>query len=378
MEMVLTSDPANVNYILSKNFSIFQKGPSLKKIFDVLGDGIFASESEIWENQRRIAMSLINHSQFQNFAVKTSSNIVENRLIPFLEHVAELGIQVDMQELFKRYSFDNTSMLLFGRDLETLCIGLPDLKQEKAFTDMEEAVMNRHIIPEICWKFQKWLQIGHEKLREAKQVVDQFLTDFISLKCQKLKVGNEEEEDLDLLTNYMKIMAEKSSDSEEISEKNLKDELLNLAFAGKNAVSACLAWLFWLLATNPKEENKIRQEILKFSPVGKWKFSSTEELKKMVYLHGAICESLRLYPPVALQHKTPVKPDILPTGQPFNANTKTVGWSQYGEKIAWSLSQEDGSQKEEESNMSNLSSFLHSMQDPKVENGLNVEVSRCD
>ncbi|KAL2473231.1 Cytochrome [Forsythia ovata] len=164
---------------------------------------------------------------------------------------------------------------------------------------MEEAVMNRHIIQEICWKFQKWLQIGHEKkLRVAKQDVDQFLTDCISLKCQKLKVRNEEEEDLDLLTNYMKIMAEKSSDSEEISEKILKDELLNLAFAGKNAVSACLAWLFWLLATNPKEENKIRQEILKFSPVGKWKFSSTEELKKMVYLHGAICESLRLYPPV--------------------------------------------------------------------------------
>ncbi|KAL2473236.1 Cytochrome [Forsythia ovata] len=196
-----------------------------------------------------------------------------------------------MQELFKRYTFDNTCMLLLGHDLATLCIGLPDFKQEKAFTEMEEAVMNRHIIPEICWKFQKWLQIGHEKkLREAKQVVDQFLTDCISLKCQKLKVKNEEEEDLDLLTNYMKIMAEKSSDSEEISEKILKDELLNLAFAGKNA----------------------------------WKFSSTEELKKMVYLHGTICESLRLYPPVALQHKAPVKPDILPTGQPINANTKTV------------------------------------------------------
>ncbi|KAL2523892.1 Cytochrome [Abeliophyllum distichum] len=95
-----------------------------------------------------------------------------------------------MQDLFKRYSFD----------LETLCIGLPNLKQEKAFTDAEEAVMNRHIIPEICWKFQKWLQIGHEKkLREAKQVVDQFLTDCISLKCQKLKVRNEEEEDLDFV-----------------------------------------------------------------------------------------------------------------------------------------------------------------------------------
>ncbi|KAL2473235.1 Cytochrome [Forsythia ovata] len=94
MEMVLTSDPANVNYILSKTFSNYQKGPSFKKIFDALGDGIFASEFEIWENQRRIAMSLINHSQFQNFAVKTSWNIVENRFIPFLEHVAQLGIQV--------------------------------------------------------------------------------------------------------------------------------------------------------------------------------------------------------------------------------------------------------------------------------------------
>ncbi|KAL2473230.1 alkane hydroxylase MAH1-like [Forsythia ovata] len=57
MEMVMTSDPANVNYILSKSFSNYQKGPSFKKIFDALGGGILASEFEMWENQRRIAVT---------------------------------------------------------------------------------------------------------------------------------------------------------------------------------------------------------------------------------------------------------------------------------------------------------------------------------
>ncbi|KAJ0098003.1 hypothetical protein Patl1_27587 [Pistacia atlantica] len=34
-----------------------------------------------------------------------------------------------------------------------------------------------------------------------------------------------------------------------------------------------------------------------------WKFDS-KELNKLVYLHGALCEALRLYPPVPFQHKS--------------------------------------------------------------------------
>ncbi|EPS73452.1 hypothetical protein M569_01304 [Genlisea aurea] len=59
MDMLLTSDPANVHYILTKNFGNFGKGSDFREIFDVWGDGIFAVESEMWENQRRMAKLFI-------------------------------------------------------------------------------------------------------------------------------------------------------------------------------------------------------------------------------------------------------------------------------------------------------------------------------
>ena len=47
---LMTSDPANVHYMLSQHFSNFHKGPNFKKIFsDILGDGIFVSDqSDSW------------------------------------------------------------------------------------------------------------------------------------------------------------------------------------------------------------------------------------------------------------------------------------------------------------------------------------------
>jgi cytochrome P450 len=46
-----------------------------------------------------------------------------------------------------------------------------------------------------------------------------------------------------------------------------------------------------------------------------------EGLKKLVYLHGALCETLRLYPPVPLEHKSSLKPDVLPSGHKIKSNT---------------------------------------------------------
>jgi cytochrome P450 len=51
---------------------------------------------------------------------------------------------------------------------------------------------------------------------------------------------------------------------------------------------------------------------------------SVQELDKLVYLHGAICEALRLYPPLAFQHKCAINDDILPSGHYVSPNTKLI------------------------------------------------------
>ncbi|PIM97428.1 hypothetical protein CDL12_30102 [Handroanthus impetiginosus] len=159
MEMLITSDPANFHYILTTNFSNFP--------------------NKSWENQRRLTKSLINHTRFQELVATTSWNKLETGLIPILELVSELGIEVDLQELFQRLAYDCTCIL----------------------------------------------------------------------------------EGFDLLTSCMRALAKNGTPM--ISEEFWLGTMLNLIFAG-------------------------------------------------IYLHGALCEALRLFPAVPFQHKAPPEQDILP------------------------------------------------------------------
>ncbi|KAL5751859.1 hypothetical protein ACOSQ2_022366 [Xanthoceras sorbifolium] len=61
MDILATTDPTNIHYIMTSNFSNFPKGPEFNQIFDVWGDGIFNSDSNSWKNQRKVALALINH-----------------------------------------------------------------------------------------------------------------------------------------------------------------------------------------------------------------------------------------------------------------------------------------------------------------------------
>ena len=45
------------------------------------------------------------------------------------------------------------------------------------------------------------------------------------------------------------------------SNKLLKDTAANLLAAGRDAISAGLTWLFWLVATHPSVEAKILEDV---------------------------------------------------------------------------------------------------------------------
>ncbi|KAI7992621.1 Alkane hydroxylase MAH1 [Camellia lanceoleosa] len=193
--------------------------------------------------------------------------------------------------------FDSTCVLILGHGPISHSIGLPDVACEKAFTDADKAILYRHILPESFWKLQRWLQVGKEKnYSKAWETIDLFIAQCISLK-----------------------------------HKFLRDNMLNFVFAGRDTTSAALTWFFWLVATNPSVENKIREEIItKLLPKEDNRlrlcFSNVndQEMKKLVHLHGALCESLWLFPPVSMQHKASLQPDILPSSNNIGANTRML------------------------------------------------------
>ncbi|XP_071904413.1 alkane hydroxylase MAH1-like [Coffea arabica] len=326
MDMVITCDPANVHYILTKNFSNYPKGPDFRKIFDVLGDGIFNADSELWEAHRKITLSVMRHPNFQKLLETTLRDKLEEGLFPILETCAKTGSQLDLQEIFQRFTFDNISKVLLDHDPGSLSMDLPYIPCEKAFSDTAKALLHRHLLPESCWKLQKWLGIGHEKkLGRAADAFEQFICPCISLKQEK-RNKTTEETGFDGLSAFME--AYKGINTRQDAKLFMKDIMLNLIFAGRDSTSTALSWLFWLIARNPQVEDKIREEIATKLDAKQGQnlslFINVQESHKLIYLHGAVCEALRLYPSVALEHKAPAKADTLPSGLRIDANTKLV------------------------------------------------------
>lgn len=328
MDILVTVDPANVHYIMSASFQNFPKGPKFKEIFDVLGDGIFNSDADLWKMQRKVARALIVHRNFYQFLVRVSQEKIEKGLIPVLEMVSRKNQVVDLQDLFQRLTFDTTCSLVTGFDPGCLTVDLPDVPFSKAMDDAEEVIFLRHVVPEWLWKLQKWLGIGAEsKMAEAKRVLDSVIGKYIAMKREKISKGecSGTEHGIDLLTSYITDTDE--TEHVECDDKFLRDTILNLMIAGRDTTSSALTWLIWLVSTHPDIEKKIRDELksaLAPDEGEKWRVFKVEECNKMVYLHGAICEALRLYPPVPFQHKEPVQSDILPTGHYVHPKMKVM------------------------------------------------------
>ncbi|KAJ0041228.1 hypothetical protein Pint_27116 [Pistacia integerrima] len=330
MDILVTVDPANVHYITTSNFSNFPKGDEFREIFDILGDGIINVDSDLWRSQRKAAQALMNHQRFQKFLVKTSLEKIEKGLIPMLDNVSKQCKPVDLQDLFQRFAFDSTCILVTGNDPGCLSDEFPEVPFAKAVEEAEESIFYRHVVPERVWKLQRWLGIGEEqKLKKSKEVIDRTVLEYIQKKRADLSEGytmKEEEEGVDLLTSYIN---EDYNFGVKSDDKFLRDTALTFLVAGRGAVSSALTWFFWLVSRNPQVETKIREELKLVIPEDKmaekwWRFDINELKNKLVYLNGALCEAMRLYPPIPFQHKAPLAADILPSGHRAVPKTKIL------------------------------------------------------
>ncbi|KAL9147006.1 hypothetical protein ABFS82_13G147600 [Erythranthe guttata] len=330
MDMLVTCDPKNIHHIFSRNFSNYPKGPEFKKMFEILGDGIFNADFELWELHRRTTLSFLNHTKFYDLLERSIWEKVETGLLPVLDDFSEQGIDFDLQDIFQRFTFDSICNLVLDYDPCSLCVDMPLIPCEKAFNDAIEALLYRHVLPESIWKLQKWLRIGKEgKLIEAWKAFDEFIYPLVI--SSKEDEERKKDDDYSLLASFRNAYEEKiiingncfGGGSKTTTTRDfLRDTALSLMFAGRDTTSTCLTWLFWLIATNPSTETNILEEIE--TEFKKWRLFNVEESRRLIYLHGALCESLRLFPPVALEHKAPIEPDNLPSGDYVKSNAKVI------------------------------------------------------
>ncbi|CAH8295174.1 unnamed protein product [Eruca vesicaria subsp. sativa] len=326
MDALITVDPSNIHHILTSNFSNYIKGPEFKEIFDFFGDAIFNTDSELWKNQRLSFQGMLNHQGFQNFSMSVTTSKLKDVLLPLFNHYAEEGTVVDLQDVFGRFMFDTTLVTITGSDPQCLSTEMPLVQLAKAFDSAGDAILFRHILPKFLWKLQKRMRLGQEKkLIEAGATFDRICAKYIIEKREEIRLQRNGESE-DLLTAHIKLDTSKYKLLKPNDDKFLRDAILSIIVAGRDTTTTALTWFFGLLLKNPHVEAKIRQEINTNLPKdgqeSSWSVLERRAyLNKLVYLHGALYEALRLYPPVPFQRKAPLKSDVLPSGHKVDANS---------------------------------------------------------
>ncbi|KAJ4877036.1 hypothetical protein Rs2_42054 [Raphanus sativus] len=328
MDMLLTADPANIHHILSSNFSNYIKGPGFQDVFDVFGNGIITTDSELWKSLRKSYQAMIHHQRFQRFSESTLARKLKDGLIPLLDHFAEEGTPVDLQDVFGRYTFDTILILITGSDPKSLSTEMHEDEFAKALDDVGEGILYRHVKPRFLWKLHNWMGFGQEKkMVQANATFDRVCAKYISDKRDEIRrpqgiIENSDGESEDLLTSFMKLDTATYKLLNPSDDKFLRDTILAFILAGRDTTASALTWFFWLLSENPQVVTKIRQEIINtnLSRAG----NRQENMDKLVYLHGALCEAMRLFPPVSFGRKSSIESDVLPSGHKVYPNSKII------------------------------------------------------
>ncbi|XP_026434296.1 alkane hydroxylase MAH1-like [Papaver somniferum] len=326
LNVLLTCDPQNIEYMVKTNFSNYPKGSEYKKTFDVLGDGLFNIDFHSWHIQRRMARLTFASKKARDIIAKMTQKVVQDSLLPLLEYVARQSSIVDLEDMFMRYTFDTSVSIIFGTNPNYLAPDFPRNDFANAMEDASEAVFYRHVVPSLWKKLCHWLMVGNErKMKNAWRTMDRHLAQYISAQREdRVK----ETEETNLLQVYMSNKEEGNNEQLLADEdKFLRDTSLTLMFAGRDTTGTALTWFLYMVSKNPRVEAKILEELkLIYSVKDKegeeddlrsekgLKLFDAQDIKKMVYLQAALYECLRLYPSLPLNRKGALKDDVLPDG----------------------------------------------------------------
>ncbi|XP_073032888.1 protein LUTEIN DEFICIENT 5, chloroplastic-like [Primulina eburnea] len=302
---LIVSDPAIAKYILKDNPKGYSKG-ILAEILDfVMGKGLIPADGEVWRVRRRAIVPAL-HQKFVAAVLKLFGAATD-RLCKKLDAAASDGEDVEMESLFSRLTLDIIGKAVFNYDFDSLEVDTGII--EAVYTVLREAE-DRSIAPIPLWEIPIWKDISPKlkKVNAALKLINDTLDDLIAI-CKRMV----DEEELLFHEEYMNeqdpsILHFLLASGDDVSSKQLRDDLMTMLIAGHETSAAVLTWTFYLLSKEPTVVAKLQNEV--DSVLGD-RFPTMEDMKKLKYTTRVINESLRLYPQPPVLIRRSLGDDVL-------------------------------------------------------------------
>ncbi|KAL8160118.1 hypothetical protein V2J09_001655 [Rumex salicifolius] len=302
---LIVSDPLIAKHILKDNAKGYSKG-ILAEILDfVMGKGLIPADGEIWRVRRRAIVPAL-HMKYVAAMIGLFGQAT-NRLCNKLEDAASNGEVVEMESVFSKLTLDIIGKAVFNYDFDSLSNDAGIV--EAVYTVLREAE-DRSVSPIPVWDIPIWKDISprQRKVNVALKLINETLDSLIAI-CKRIV----EEEDVQFYEDYMNeqdpsILHFLLASGDDVSSKQLRDDLMTMLIAGHETSAAVLTWTFYLLSREPSVVLKLQNEV--DSVLGD-RFPSIEDMKKLKYTTRVINESLRLYPQPPVLIRRSLESDLL-------------------------------------------------------------------
>ncbi len=282
--IVFANHPELVEQVLVEQNRKFIKHYRLRQTRRTLGHGLLTSEGEFWRSQRKLAQPAFHRERIASYA---------RLMVDFTEQMLESwahGQVRDIQEDMMRLTLEIVAKTLFDAEIGGEA-GEARLAMEtlmRSFIARTGSLINP----------PHWLPTPHNlRVERAIRRLERIILTIIA---QRRKSG---EDRGDLLS--MLLHAQDEDSGRQMSDRQLRDEVMTLFMAGHETTANTLAWTWFLLSGHPDAEARLHTEL---DQVLGGRPPEVADLPRLRFTDSVVTETLRVYPTVWVVGREAIEP----------------------------------------------------------------------
>jgi len=267
-------NPQDIELVLSTNARNYIKSMTLRSNFfqRLVGNGLVTSEGEFWRRQRRLAQPAFHRQRISAYG---------SVMVEFAQRACQLWRAEETRDIHRdmmRLTLEIVVKTLFNADVS-------------GEADNVGRILTQIVKPFSSQATVKWIldnrlpTPAHYRFNRATAEIDKIVYQIIA---ERRGTGYDQG---DLLSMLLQAQDE---DGSQMTDKQLRDEVMTLFLAGHETTALALSWAWYLLAQNPDCERHFHEEL---DSVLAGRLPTVEDLPKLQYTEKVAKEAMRLYPP---------------------------------------------------------------------------------
>ncbi|MCG8669440.1 MAG: cytochrome P450 [Pseudomonadales bacterium] len=266
--------PEHIQEVLLKRADDFSKThTAFDSLTQVLGDALLTSDGDNWKRQRRLVQPAFVRKRMAEYAEMMTAET--QQLISRWQPNQEIDMGLEMVDLTLRIVCSTLFSYQVSNETDQVA---------KAMQIFNGAMATPNVLPD-------WVpSIGRRKVTQALELLDGIIYDMIN---ERRQTADTDSQPNDLLQRLVTAV-DAEGNGDQLSAKEIRDQLMTLFLAGHETTSHALTWCWYLLAKNPDVEVKLHEEL---DRVLEGRAPTYEDLASLPYTEQVIKETMRLYPP---------------------------------------------------------------------------------